>query len=85
MTEAFPWAQAAWCQAIGITRGYPSLGGLHQYVRMARMAGTGIDARLAKRQFEFLFEKPDLRARAPGAKDLARRQGRRSGAGTVPD
>src|SRR5260370_36713123 len=49
------------------------------------MAGTGIDARLAKRQFEFIFEKPDLRARAPGAKDLARRQGRRSGAGSVPD
>ncbi len=49
------------------------------------MVGTGIDVRLAKRQLEFLFEKPDLRVRAPGAKDLARRQGRRSGAGTVPD
>src|SRR5260370_41930640 len=49
------------------------------------MARTGIDARLAKRQLEFFFEKPDLRARAPGAKDLARHQGRRSGAGTVPD
>ena len=49
------------------------------------MPGTGIDARLAKPQLEFLFEKPDLGARAPGAKDLASRQGRRSGAGTVPD
>src|ERR1700756_3910865 len=48
------------------------------------MVGIEIDA-LAKRKFEFLFEKLDLRAGAPGAKDLARRQGRCNGACTVPD
>src|SRR5215831_10971295 len=39
---------------------------------------------LGRRQFEFLFEKPDLRIGTPRAKYLATRQGRRHGTGTVP-